>query len=74
MRRVEGVNYFVAVSTNAERVKLARACSLEDWSFAEWLHGRTYEPRGMRGQSWNAAAFLIASCAVADGTPIFNAD
>jgi glycogen debranching enzyme len=43
-----------------ELAKLARACSLEDWSFAEWLHGRTHEPRGMRGQSWNAAAFLLA--------------
>jgi glycogen debranching enzyme len=44
----------------AELVKLARACALDDWAFAEWLHGRTSAPRGMRGQSWNAAAFLIA--------------
>lgn len=43
-----------------ELVKLARACALEDWAFAEWLHGRTAAPRGMRGQSWNAAAFLLA--------------
>jgi hypothetical protein len=49
----------------AELVKLARACSLDDWGFAEWLHGRTCAPRGMRGQSWNAAAFLLAEHAVA---------
>jgi glycogen debranching enzyme len=44
----------------AELVKLARACALDDWAFAEWLHGRTEAPRGMRGQSWNAAGFLLA--------------
>jgi glycogen debranching enzyme len=43
-----------------ELVKLARACALDDWAFAEWLHGRTSAPRGMVGQSWNAAAFLLA--------------
>jgi glycogen debranching enzyme len=43
-----------------ELVKLARACALDDWAFAEWLHGRALTPRGMRGQSWNAAAFLLA--------------
>jgi glycogen debranching enzyme len=43
-----------------ELVKLARACALDDWAFAEWLHGRTSAPRGMPGQSWNAAAFLLA--------------
>ena len=47
-----------------ELVKLARACALDDWAFAEWLHGRTSAPRGMRGQSWNAAAFLLAEHAV----------
>jgi hypothetical protein len=48
----------------AELVKLARACALDDWGFAEWLHGRSSAPRGMRGQSWNAAAFLLAEHAV----------
>ncbi len=43
-----------------ELVKLARVCALDDWAFAEWLHGRTSAPRGMRGQSWNAAVFLLA--------------
>jgi glycogen debranching enzyme len=48
----------------AELLKLARACALDDWAFAEWLHGRTAAPRGMDGQSWNAAAFLFAEHAV----------
>jgi glycogen debranching enzyme len=51
----------------AELVKLARACALDDWAFAEWLHGRTAAPRGMNGQSWNAAAFLFAERALARG-------
>ncbi|MEP7244206.1 MAG: glycoside hydrolase 100 family protein [Gammaproteobacteria bacterium] len=41
-------------------VQLARACELDNWSFAEWLHGKTLAPHGMRGQSWNAAGFLMA--------------
>jgi hypothetical protein len=48
----------------AELLKLARACALRNWAFAEWLHGRTLAPRGMPGQSWNAAGFLIAQNAV----------
>ena len=47
-----------------ELLKLARACAVKNWAFAEWLHGRTLAPRGMPGQSWNAAGFLIAECAV----------
>src|SRR5690606_5938271 len=43
-----------------ELVKLARANEVGDWAFNEWLHGRTYEPGGMDGQSWNAGAFLFA--------------
>ncbi len=49
----------------SELVKLARTCAVDDWAFAEWLHGRTLAPRGMRGQSWSAAAFLLAEHAVA---------
>jgi glycogen debranching enzyme len=49
----------------AELVKLACACALDEWAFAEWLHGRTSAPGGMEGQSWNAAAFLFAEHAVA---------
>jgi glycogen debranching enzyme len=58
----------------AELVKLARACALKDWAFTEWLHGKTLAPRGMPGQSWNAAAYLMAERAVADGSdPFFRA-
>jgi glycogen debranching enzyme len=51
----------------AELTKLARVCALGNWGFTEWLHGRTLAPRGMPGQSWNAAAFLMASHAVSTG-------
>jgi hypothetical protein len=44
--------------------QLARANALGGWAFREWLHGRSLAPGGMRGQSWNAAAFLIAAQAV----------
>ncbi len=48
----------------SELAKLARACALDDWAFAEWLHGRTATPRGMHGQSWNAAGYLLAEHSV----------
>ncbi len=51
----------------AELAKLARVNALDGWGFNEWLHGRTLAPGGMRGQSWNAAAFLIALDAVRAG-------
>jgi hypothetical protein len=53
-------------------VKLACANALENGSFNEWLHGRTLEPGGMRGQSWSAAAFLIAEHAVASRRALFG--
>ena len=46
-------------AARSELVKLARACSLGNWRFAEWLHGRTLAVRGMVGQSWSAAGFLL---------------
>ena len=49
-----------------ELAKLARACALRNWAFNEWLHGTRGTPRGMPGQSWNAAAFLMAERAVAE--------
>ena len=55
----------------AELAKLARANALEGWAFNEWLHGLTQAAGGMRGQSWNAAAFLIAQDAVRGGDPVF---
>jgi glycogen debranching enzyme len=45
-------------------IRLARACELDNWGFAEWLHGKTLSRHGMRGQSWSAAAFLMAHQAV----------
>jgi hypothetical protein len=49
-----------------ELERLARACALRNWAFTEWLHGTKGTPRGMPGQSWNAAAFLMAERAVAE--------
>jgi glycogen debranching enzyme len=45
-------------------IQLARACELDDWAFTEWLHGKTLSRHGMVGQSWNAAAYLMAHQAV----------
>lgn len=55
----------------AELLKLARSCALKDWAFTEWLHGKTLRCRGMAGQSWNAAAFLLAEHAVASRSSPF---
>jgi glycogen debranching enzyme len=55
-----------------ELVKLARACALRDWAFTEWLQGKTLAPRGMPGQSWNAAGFLMAEHAVATARNVFD--
>jgi glycogen debranching enzyme len=49
-----------------ELENLARACAVRNWSFTEWLHGTKATPHGMPGQSWNAAAFLMAERAVAE--------
>jgi len=59
--------------TRAQRAlgALARANALGNWDFNEWLHGRLLTRRGMSGQSWNAAAFLIASDALARRSPLF---
>ena len=56
---------------NTELAKLARVNALDGWSFNEWRHGLTLAPGGMRGQSWNAAAFLIALNAVREGSGAF---
>jgi hypothetical protein len=53
--------------------RVAAANALGDWSFTEWLNGRTLEPGGMRGQSWNAAAFLLARHLLATRTRLFPA-
>jgi hypothetical protein len=56
-----------------EVVKLARVLALRKWAFTEWLQGKTLAPRGMPGQSWNAAAFLMAEHAVSTGETAFAA-
>src|SRR5580692_794853 len=61
-----------AAQAKDELVKLARACAVQNWAFTEWLHGKTLAPRGMPGQSWNAAAFLIADYAVSSGAGVFD--
>jgi glycogen debranching enzyme len=47
-----------------ELARLALANEAGDWRFTEWFHGRTLAPMGMAGQSWNAAAFLLAKRAL----------
>ncbi|MHB8478136.1 MAG: glycoside hydrolase 100 family protein [Steroidobacteraceae bacterium] len=72
--------FWIAALVSAGRIEqaktdlvgLARACALRDWSFTEWLHGRTLAPRGMPGQSWNAAAFLLAEHALASRASVFG--
>jgi glycogen debranching enzyme len=54
-----------------ELESLARACALKNWSFNEWLHGTQATPRGMPGQSWNAAAFLMAERAITEQQNFF---
>jgi glycogen debranching enzyme len=44
----------------AELRRYAEACRLHNWEFNEWLHGTSGIPRGMAGQSWNAAMFILA--------------
>ena len=46
---------------------LAAANRLNDWQFNEWLHGKTGEPSGMAGQSWNAATYILAYHALQRG-------
>ncbi|MCW7537847.1 glycoside hydrolase [Aquabacterium sp. A7-Y] len=50
-----------------ELAKLALTNSLDGWRFTEWFHGQSFEPMGMAGQSWNAAAFLMARQAIETG-------
>ena len=51
---------------------VARANALDGWAFREWLHGESLSPNGMRGQSWNAAAFLLAAHALETGDQPFT--
>jgi len=47
--------------------EIAEANRVGDWGFYEWFHGETGEAHGMRGQSWNAAMYLLAEAALAGG-------
>ncbi len=40
--------------------RLAESMREGSWRFHEWFHGQNLSPHGMGGQSWNAAAFLLA--------------
>lgn len=51
---------------------LADANARDQWRFTEWFHGRTLEPMGMAGQSWNAATFLLALDSLRRGTDVFG--
>jgi glycogen debranching enzyme len=44
--------------------RLAAVNQVNDWQFNEWFHGKTGQPSGMTGQSWNAATFLLAQHAM----------
>jgi hypothetical protein len=46
--------------------RYAEANKVNDWEFNEWFHGKTGEPMGMGGQSWNAAMFILAFHALRD--------
>lgn len=52
--------------------KLAEANRVNNWNFNEWFHGRTGEPMGMGGQSWNAAMFLLAYHTLHDTINLFS--
>jgi len=45
-------------------VALAAVNARGNWEFNEWFHGITGEAAGMPGQSWNAAAFLLAEASL----------
>lgn len=54
-----------------ELERLAQVNRLNGWEFNEWLHGKTGEPMGMSGQTWNAAMFILAFHALRDGLKVF---
>jgi hypothetical protein len=49
-------------------VRLAEANAVSGFEFNEWFHGRSGAPMGMPGQSWSAAAFLLADAALGNRT------
>ena len=55
----------------AELAKVAEANAQDGWRFTEWFHGMDHTPMGMAGQSWNAAAFLLAKNTLEDERHVF---
>ncbi|TLD42134.1 MAG: hypothetical protein JETT_1614 [Candidatus Jettenia ecosi] len=51
---------------------LAGANKINNWEFNEWFHGKTGEPMGMAGQSWNAAMFMLAFHTLQDTIQLWN--
>ncbi len=47
-----------------ELIRLAQLNKKNNWQFNEFMHGRTGKPLGVKKQSWNAAAFILAYQAV----------
>lgn len=54
-----------------ELQRYAEANRLNNWGFNEWLHGKSGEPMGMNGQSWNAAMFILAYHTLRDNIRAF---
>jgi len=57
------------VVARQQLARLAQANAVDDWRFTEWFDGSDGTARGMAGQSWNAALFLLANEAL--GKTIF---
>ena len=55
-------------AARAALVRLAEANAVNGFEFNEWFHGRSGAPMGMPGQSWSAAAFLLADAALGNRT------
>ena len=49
---------------------LAKANSLHDWEFNEYLHGQLGTPLGVQRQSWNMAMYLAAYQTVKSGATL----
>ena len=51
---------------------MAEANSVGEWGFYEWFHGVTGKAQGMRGQSWNAAMYLLVEAELAGARSIHD--
>ena len=62
---VGGFWVYLLAKTKDQRAKqelenLAQANAVNDWEFNEYFHGSYGTPMGIKGQSWNAATFILA--------------